>query len=70
MRGAEGVLSEGVSTQGHPISITPKRELYSGSEQKVRFVPGGGWPLPGLHLVTNLVCDFHGEDLKAQPWHH
>ena len=31
-------------------------------------VPSGGWPPPGMCLVTYPVCDIHGQDFKAQSW--
>ena len=58
--GAAGVFGDGVTPQGHPISVFPKRELCLRSRHQVSFVPGGCWPPPGLCFVTNPVCDIHG----------
>ncbi len=40
------------------------QSLYNRSEISVPNVFSGCWALPGLSLVTDSVCDFHGQDLK------
>lgn len=32
---------------------------------KVGHFPSTCWPPPGLPLISNSVCDFQGQDLKA-----
>lgn len=34
---------------------------------QVKPLPSRCWILPGLSLVSDPVCDFHGQDLEAQP---
>ncbi len=52
MGGAAGVWGKEVTTQGHPISVCPKRELYSGSQQQVQLIFGEGCALsPILFLI-------------------
>jgi len=44
-------------------SVQPEQELCPHSCLKVKHVYSACWIPPGLHHVTNPVCDFHGQDL-------
>lgn len=67
MGGTAEVWGTGAAPTSHPVRIQPKCELCPCTKQKVKHVSSGGWALPRLLLISNPVCDIHGQDLKVQP---
>ncbi len=68
LEGTAGAWGIGATAASYPFPVPLKWELCPYTGHKVKYVSRGCWTPSELSLVSDPVCDIHGQDLEAQPW--